>query len=488
MMLPMREACEFGALVCARRCVMSSIFKTKDWAQDNFGQCDLGDARRTARLVSMAEKTIRNPSGSLPNQMEEVADTKAAYRLFDSKGATFRATAEPHWKRTRAAAKGLTLVICDTTELDFGSHREIEGLGPTGNGSGRGFLLHNAIMVDPSDTSILGVAGQTIHHRKHKEKTKKKETRMESLNRQRESEVWGTVIDDVGEPQAGAEYVCVCDRGADNFEVLCHLQQQKSGWLIRVKSKNRKVLTADGESIRLSKYLTTLPVLGSYELSLRSTRNEESRIATLEVLSGRVCVPMPRHKSPYVKSLSPNPIETNILWVREVNAPKGVKPIEWVFYTSEPVDTFEKAWVVIEHYEMRWLVEEYHKALKSGCRVKERQLKTSSRLEAMIGLNSVVAVALLQMKSLARATPNRPASSVVPKLWLAMLKAVRPKVKRVFDMTIRDFYREVAKLGGFFGRKSDGEPGWITIWRGWGKLNELVLGAQIAIETGLIEK
>ena len=216
---------------------MSLSFDTKKWAQENFGGCDLGDVRRTKRLVAMAEKTIGRPSASLPNQMEELADTKAAYRLFDSDGATFRAIVEPHWEKTRQAAKGLTLVICDTTEFDFGIHREIEGLGPTGNGYGRGFLLHNAIMVNPKNESILGVAGQTIHYRKHKKKTKKKETQTDALKRPRESEVWGTVIDDIGKPKDDTKYVCVCDRGADNFEVLCHLEQQKSGWLIRLRSE-----------------------------------------------------------------------------------------------------------------------------------------------------------------------------------------------------------------------------------------------------------
>ena len=158
----------------------------------------------------------------------------------------------------------------------------------------------------------------------------------------------------------------------------------------------------------------------------------------------------------------------------EENAPQGVAPIRWVLLTSLPVVTFDDAYTIIGYYELRWLVEEYHKALKTGCRTESRQLKTASRLEALVGLTSVVAVRLLQLKSLARTDPNVPAQRVVPGAWLKMLKLARKNLTRVHDLTVGQFYREVAKLGGFLGRKGDGEPGWITIWRGWEKLNMYV--------------
>jgi hypothetical protein len=112
--------------------------------------------------------------------------------------------------------------------------------------------------------------------------------------------------------------------------------------------------------------------------------------------------------------------------------------------------------------------------------VTDRQLKTAGRLEAMLGLMSVAAVRLLRLKSLARTSPEIPAERVVPRVWLAMLKAARKGLHRVHDLTVGQFYREVAKLGGFLGRKGDGDPGWITIWRGWEKLNNFVHGAALA--------
>jgi hypothetical protein len=193
-------------------------------------------------------------------------------------------------------------------------------------------------------------------------------------------------------------------------------------------------------------------------------------------------MPVPGRKSKWLKKQKPQPITMNIVRVREVDAPAGVEPIEWVLYTSLPVNTFAQVWEVISYYEARWLVEEYHKALKTGTSITKRQLHSSSRLEAMVGLMSVVAVRLLQLKTLAKSDPDRPARSVVPPLWLQMLKAARKKLPRVHDLTIYQFYRELAKLGGFLGRKSDGEPGWITIWRGWEKLNTLVRGAELALQ------
>ena len=220
---------------------------TADWAQLNFGCCELGDKRRTNRLVRVAEQAGHNPSGSLPNQMEHVDDLKAAYRLFDSANVTFEAVARPHWELTKQSAKGRCLVLGDTTEISFRKNRQIEGLGPTGNGSGQGFLLHNALLVSAESQELIGVAGQTIHYRKKKQRSKKKrESASQMMKRERESEVWGKVIDQIGKPQNDeVEYIHVFDRGADNFEDYCRLLQNNGEWVIRASLMNRYVL--DGQ-------------------------------------------------------------------------------------------------------------------------------------------------------------------------------------------------------------------------------------------------
>ena len=456
---------------------MAGIVETEFWANETFGECELGDPRRTRRLMQVAQRILEHPAGSFPDQMPDWAELKAAYRLFDADEVTLHAVAMPHWQHTKSAASGKTLVICDTTELNFGSDRE--GLGRTGNGAGRGFLLHNALMVDGLSRAVVGVAGQAIHYRPKCKRAKQNSS--QALKRKRESQVWGQVIDEVGPPASDAQYVYVCDRGADNFEVFCHLLQQSSDWVVRAKHQRRNLLMPAGETVSLPDLLPHMSVLGTYELTLRARPKQSARVAQIEVSSTRVRMPVPHHKSPWAKSLTPEPIAMQLVQVREVNAPTDAEPIEWLLWTSLPTDTFDQAWSVIEDYESRWLVEEYHKALKSGCRVKMRQLQTASRLEPMVGLMSVVAVQLLQLKTITVADPSRAARTMVPQLWLKMLKAARGRrLRRVHDMTVYDFYRELAKLGGFLGRRSDGEPGWITVWRGWEKLATLVHGAKLA--------
>jgi hypothetical protein len=449
-----------------------------DWAQVNFGNCALGDKRRTQRLVKVAEQFANNPAASLPDQNELWKDLKAAYRLFDRDEVTFSAVGRPHWELTKRSAQGRCLVIGDTTEIDFGKHRDIIGIGETGNGSGQGFLLHNALLVRAETAEIVGVAGQAIYYRRKNRKSHRRENAARRLKRDRESQVWGQVIDDIGAPAAGVEYVHVFDRGADNFEVYCHLLANHGQWVIRAAKLNRYVLAGENEQrMQLGSYLPQLGVLGQYTLALRARPGQAAREARLEVRLGRVKIPRPRHVSPQVRARRQPPIAMQVIEVVEVDAPAGVTPIRWVLFTSLPVATFDDAWQVIDYYEMRWLIEEYHKALKTGCSVESRQLHAAQRLEAMVALTSVVAVRLLQLKSLARVQPDLPAARVVPRVWLRMLKLARKNLTSVHDLTVGQFYRQVAMLGGFLARKGDGHPGWITLWRGWEKLNTYVFVA-----------
>lgn len=168
--------------------------------------------------------------------------------------------------------------------------------------------------------------------------------------------------------------------------------------------------------------------------------------------------------------------------MRELEPPAGLKePIDWLLLTSLPVRTLEEAMEVISYYEKRWLIEEWHKVLKTGCQVERRQLKTSGRLEALTGLLSVVALRLLQLKEVGRRQPECAAVELVPALYVELVRRARGRV-RPGEWTVRDFFRGVAGLGGFLGRKCDGEPGWITIWRGWEVLHGMLRGAQLAAE------
>jgi hypothetical protein len=450
--------------------------EAKAWAQSQFGACKLGDRRRTRRAAFMAQRIAENPSAGFPRIFQNWSDLKAAYHLFDTEEVTFTALGEPHWKQTRACPPGRYLVINDTTEVDFGADREISGLAPTGNGTGRGFLLHSGLLVVADREELQGLVGQVIRYR---QPAPKKENASQRHARDRESEIWGQLIDLAGPPPQGAQWIYTLDRGADNFEVFCHLIEQGDDWVVRVAQRQRTVLVPPGRSLPLQQYLEELPVSGSYPLHLRAREHQPARTATIEVRFGPLHMPAPRHQSPYVKLHHPQPIAMGVVWAHEVNAPAGVEPLDWALYASLAVATFEDACQAIGYYENRWLIEEWHKALKTGCREEKRQLKTARRLEAMTAMLSVVAVRLVQLKTVARTDPTRPADQVVPIPWIRMLQRVR-KTRSPTPMTTGEFYRELAKLGGFLGRKGDGEPGWMTIWRGWEQLHLMLRGAELA--------
>lgn len=456
---------------------MEFVLDPQAWAEKQFGECQLGNRLRVPRLTKMATQIAANPSASFPKQMDMWSDLKAAYRLFAAEGVTFEAIVEPHWRQTRQRPPGRYLVLGDTTELDFGIRRKehLPGLHSLGNGTGYGFLLHSGLMVEADSEEIVGLTGQVIHYRKA---APQKENTAQRLKRERESEIWGQVIDQTGPPPKDAQFIHVLDRGADNFEVYCHCRQQRADWVVRVNQRQRRIQNPAGETQSLNEYLATLPWGGTYKLSLRARPQHAARTASLEVRFGPLRVLPPKHHSHYLDELKPDAIPMGVVWVREVQAPKGVSPLEWVLYHSWPIERFDEARQVIGFYEKRPLIDEWHKALKTGCQAEQRQLKQKDRLEPMVGLMSVQAVRLLQLKRVAQTEPERRATDVVPREYVETLAAARRLDHK--ELTAYEFYREMAKLGGFLGRRRDGEPGWVTLWRGWETLHLLVQGAQLA--------
>jgi hypothetical protein len=386
---------------------------------------------------------------------------------------TFRGLAEPHWRQTRSQSSGHFLLLGDTTTLDFGAHRDVDGLTAVGNGGGRGFLLHSSLMVNAEGEEIYGLAGQTIYYR---QPVPQGETFRQRLSRERESKIWGEVIDLVGPAPEGVTFTHVFDRGADNFEVYCHLLLNRVGWVVRAAQLKRKVDTPAGERRRLDHYLHSLPACGTYQLSVRANHDQPARTAEVEVRFGQVLVPAPRDCGKFVRECGIVAMAMWVVEVREARPPLGVKPLRWVLLTSLPVESFEDAWQVIGYYEKRPLIEEFHKAIKTGCRLESRQYQTSHGLETTAGMLSVLAVRLVQLKSVARVDPNRPAEAVVPRRWINMARYMQRGKHRNIS-TVQEFYHAVARLGGWLGRKHDGEPGWITLWHGFDKLVLLLRGA-----------
>ena len=452
---------------------MSVELDVDRWAEEQFGDCELGDARRTRRAVRAAALFAADPSGTTPVQTETWDECKAVYRLFDNEAVTFAGLAGPHWARTRARTSGHFLLVNDTTIVSFDGHRQISGLGIVTSGTAQGFLLHSALMVDARDGEVIGLAGQTIRYR---QRAPKKETCYAKKKRDRESEIWGKVIDEVGPPaNEEVQFTHVCDRGADNFEVYCHCLLQGVDWVVRAKELNRKIVVEE-QLLPLAEHLPTLPVAGTYQLEVKANAEQMARTATVEVRFGMIGLPAPSQQGRFTRECGISFLTMNVIEVKELNPPRGQKPLRWVLYTSHAVTCWEEALTVIGYYERRPLVEEFHKALKTGCRIEERLYETAPRWENVTALLSILAVRLLQLKTIATKEPNRPAASVVPPSWLRMLAAIRGR-KRKPIVTARDFLRALASLGGHLGRKHDGEPGWLTIWRGLDKLLLLLRGA-----------
>jgi len=430
--------------------------------------------------MKVAMQAAARPDASTPDQTETWADCKAAYRLFDEDEVTFQAIAEPHYRQVRAAceAGSLKLIINDTTEIDYGRQRHVPGLGPTGKGTGRGFFLHTALMLDSVTRCIDGLAGQELFYRQSPVRPKP-HNNSRRRSEDRESQVWGRLIDQVGPPPEGVKWVHVCDRGADDYEVFCHARQQRCGWVIRAAQLTRLLCPPDGRTVSLEEYLAEQPARGTREVHVPATPKAPRRTAQVELRYASIAMPWPKVVTAWIRKHAPKePLPMGVVELREVAPPPGVEPVRWVLYSSEPATSVPEAETIIDYYEQRPTVEEFHKALKTGCRVEKRYYETAARLERVTAVLCVLAVRLLQMKTAARENPEQPAREVAPARWVDLLQRVR---RKPFDpaMTIRQFVRQLAGLGGHLGRKGDGEPGWITLWRGLEKLLLLVRGADV---------
>lgn len=349
-----------------------------------------------------------------------------------------------------------------------------------GKGEGRGLQLHSCIMYDTVKKQLLGSAGALVCFRKF---SPDGETRMTRLSRRRESNRWGELAQAVGPAPENGQWIHVFDRGGDNFEAMCNIKLTGNDWVIRASKLQRNVLH-DGEKAPLRDVLAKAEYKGSYELSLRTRRGVEARVIEAEVTTARVTLPRPRHVSPWVKDCGISEIPMSVVDVRQVNAGNGEKPLRWVLLTTLPVDSFRDAWQVIQDYENRWLIEEYHRVLKTGCRVERHALREVDRLAPLLALTLVTGIRLLQLKLIGREQKEAKAATHVPDTWLKALKVQQPKVK-LQGMTVYQFMREVAKLGGFLARKGDGEPGWETTWRGHQKIQQTI---DILRKSGLLER
>jgi hypothetical protein len=447
----------------------------REWAELEFGGSELGDARRSRRLVKLAGDVALAAGKSLPEAARDWAALKAAYRLMDSERATFEGVIGPHLEKTReeCLSGGEFLIVEDTTSLSFNGRRAATGLGPLGEGGGQGLWLHSALALrierwtekGVPEVTVRGLLGQTPWARGDEKVGDEKWRR---IWRARESERWAAALDGVDRPGEGCRWTLVADREGDIFRVFSLCRMRNVEWIIRASQARRT--EKDGTCVFDA--VASSPALGRFKLDVRSRPGVAARRATVELRAARVILPPPR---PQACEFEPE--EVAVVEAREVEARAGVEPVRWVLLTSWRVESFEEAFRVVKAYSRRWLIEEYHKALKTGAGIERSQLQTRERLEALLGVYSVVAVRLLNMKLMCAHTPEEPPPEGVlpgPAMRILEKRCGRPAE----GWTNGALLTAIARLGGFLARKSDGRPGWITIWRGWRKLMIMLEGLE----------
>jgi Transposase DNA-binding/Transposase Tn5 dimerisation domain len=445
--------------------VLSSLSDPLHWAQQQWSATALGDARRTRRAVQLGAALASRPEDSLPEQAGSWREVKAAYRLLNEPDVTHTALGEPHWQATRQQARQThtVLFVQDTSELDFTAHRQTTGLGWIGNTGGRGFFLHSCLAVRPTAVpAILGLAAQQVWTR-HEVK-KGTETRATRAKRRKESDVWAEIVETIGPAAPNQCWVSISDRASDIFSFVRRARAQSWHGLWRV-GQNRLVLTGSGRVVKLLDWVRRLPAQAETLVELRGRDGQPPRTVRLQVAWSAVALCPPRNGPE-------RPQEPVAGWCLRCWEPgKRKNALEWVLFTTVPVTDATSALERIEWYRLRWVVEEYHKALKTGCAMEQRQLRSTQGLRALLGFLAIVAVRLLQLRTVARTAPDTPATQVVEPEFVETV--VRLRGGSADRMTADQFWRTVAGLGGFLGRKGDGDPGWQTLWRGWQRLQDL---------------
>jgi hypothetical protein len=445
-----------------------------------FGTVDLGHQSRNRCFERVAQVISRHPGGTLPDKLSNPADYAAMDRLMNRPETTHESVLQPHYQRTREkmeAHAGVVLILHDTTVLDYSGRKKL-ALSALGNGHGSGYLCHNSLAVDPETRDVFGLVSQILHQRVavgKKEGVKKKRQRTT-----RESRLWSNAVRACPVTPADKHWVDVCDRGADLFEFLATEQSLGRHCVVR-STHNRSIhLGHDGQGKKalLHQWLRTLPAVGAAQAKAIYDRVQGTqRAAKLRVSYGAIEIQPPHVKKGEYEKI---PIKAWAVRVWEEEASPEADALEWLLVCLDPVTSAASAWEKSNWYACRWIEEEYHKAQKTGCRVEDLQFRTEQALQPMIALLSVTAVMLLNLRQAARRpdAKERKATEAVAPIYEEVLRGWRYKTPRG-EMSVYEFYLAVARLGGHMNRKADGFPGWLTLWRGWQKLENMVAGVEI---------
>ncbi len=466
------------------------VADAQKWAEERFGRCELGDARRTRRVVEYATRQASCPEGSTNAVCKgDEAAAEGSYRMIRNTRIKPEALeAGPiSFVVDQCAKRKTVLAIQDTTTLSV-STAVAESLGELGkDGSGgRGLLVHSTLAVDAETDQPIGLLDQARWQRRDKRPGRK--ARRSRAYQDKESFKWEAASERVRRRVATmANIITVCDREADIHEFLQYHVERDQRFVVRA-AQDRCVEAEEGS---LWEHLSQRNVIGKYEVTIsqrggqhggsgqnaRSARTKH--VAKMEIRTGAVTVLPPRNRK-----AANRPIRANAVLARQVDVPKEQDALEWMVLTSEQVSSKRSALEVVHFYELRWLVEEFFKAWKSGCRIEQRPVQRADTLERLAVITAQVAVRLLQLRAVGYARPDQPCTDLIESdewlcLWASTEGGKRPPRK---PPTVLWALHAIAKLGGWRDTKRTGRIGWTTLWKGWAKFEDRIAGWRFAQE------
>lgn len=440
------------------------------WATQELQTANFRDARLTKRLIRMVEDFSAHPTASVPQACGSWAATKAAYNFWDSDRVTPAAIRAAHIDRTlaRSLQHATILVIQDTTEIDVTDHPATQEVGYLDHPKRRGLKVHSALAAT-TDGVPLGLLHQAVW-RRDPAQMGKKHTRSQRATAEKESQRWLTALEATQAAlPSKPTVITVADREADVYDLFATARGPTHQLLIRAAYHR----TVQHPAHRLWEAMRQSPVLGTLTTTLPRGDDRPARSATLHIRATTLGIQPPQNRKARA-SLATIPLQ--VVLVTEAAPPAGVPPVEWLLLTTLPVDTLEDAIQVVEWYRLRWLIERYHYVLKRGCQVEKLQLETGAGLERALATYCIVAWRLLWLTYEARQRPDVPCTDVLaPHEWQALYCTIhRTPIAASDPPTLRQAVRWIAQLGGFLGRRGDGEPGVKVIWRGLRRLDDIV--------------
>jgi hypothetical protein len=464
-----------------------------------FSTARLGHASRTKRLVRIGAALLPDPAASLPKAIGDRHQAKLAYDFLANQEVTPEGILSAMYTKTleRSKAYSVLLLISDTTEFDYTTHKQAKGFGHIGDGKGVGFLMHSTLVCS-AEGEVLGEIDQKTWTRKV-HRNARKETSHKRKKRERESAKWRESFQSSAEryqdyfTENRPKLVGVADSEVDDFYSFIACEQALDSYVLRVV-QNRRVqiqIEEEGEEKEITTYLreaaARAPVRGHKEIEVKARPDRKAREALLEIRATPLQIQVPQDIPQRIRqSEGLVPLRTNLVFVSEVNPPPGEERIEWYLLTRESIETEEDVLRIVGIYEKRWKIEEFHMVLKTGCRMEERQLEHVTALENLLAIMTPIAIEIMRIRDVARAPEERPIKEVLSEAQIKVLKhlvEMKGHKKKITEQTTaREALRSIAVLGGFMGT-SKTEPGWRTLWAGFQLLLTVELGYRI-VETG----